>query len=86
MPHILDCKPYWGGCWMVMQTYMCMEESMAVHSRQCQLTVTKQLSQVWLLLEKDTDVNVQGGENGSTLYVALAGGHKAVVWLKKKLK
>ena len=36
---------------------------------------------IWLLLEKDADVDTQGGEYGSTLQVALAGGHTAVVWL-----
>ena len=36
---------------------------------------------VWLLLEKDVDVDMQGGECGSVLQAALAGGHMAVVWL-----
>ena len=36
---------------------------------------------VWLLLEKNVDINAQGGEDGSTLQVALAGGHKAIIQL-----
>ena len=36
---------------------------------------------IWLLLDKDADINAQGGHFGSVLEAASAGGHKAVVRL-----
>ena len=36
---------------------------------------------IQLLLEKNVDVHLQGGEYGNVLQAASAGGHEAVIWL-----
>ena len=36
---------------------------------------------VQLLLEKNADVHLQGGEYGNALQAVSAGGHKGAVWL-----
>ena len=36
---------------------------------------------IWLLLDKDTDINTQGGPFSSTLQVASDGGHEAAIQL-----
>ena len=81
MCHMLDCKKYWGGSSRTMWTSMCREDITAAHSSLQMVSAGSHKAIVWLLLDKDANVNTQGGHFSSMLQAASAGGHEAIVWL-----